>query len=225
VDWNSSAHLTSKVQIVDGRWYITPTGIRTQEIGYDRLIAIGDMGWRDYEVVVPVTMHSKDNNGFNEPSFGPAVGILMRWSGHTDRPVVCTQPKCGWEPFGTIAWYRWLDLNEPNTGDLYLYMNPPTPSAYEPSGKQLVFGTTYLFKVRVETQSDGRSIYRMKVWRQVDPEPSIWDVEQWDRAGVGTAIDPTSGSLLLLAHHVDATFGNVTGHPFGVAPTNDWRFG
>jgi len=215
LNWNNGAGLTSMAQIVDGKWRLTTSGIRTQEIGYDRLIAIGDIGWRDYEVVVPITIHAKDNNGFYEPSFGPAVGILMRWSGHTDRPVVCTQPKCGWEPFGAIAWYRWLDPLQPNTGELYLFMNS-TASDYEDTGKQLSFGVTYLFKVQVETQPDGRSVYRMRVWPQGSIEPGIWDVSATDQANYATADDPTSGSLLLLAHHVDATFGNVSVTPLAI---------
>ena len=46
VDWNSG-NIQSKVQFVDGLWNINADGIRTSQIGYDRLIAIGDCGWRD----------------------------------------------------------------------------------------------------------------------------------------------------------------------------------
>ena len=39
-------------------------------------------------------------------------------------------------------------------------------------------------------------------------EPAGWELEGWGNIG-----DPTEGCFLLLAHHVDATFGPVTVTP------------
>ncbi len=213
INWNTGS-IQTLAQIVDGKWELTPEGIRTTEIGYDRLIAIGDMGWRDYEVVANLTIHSKDDAGFEDPSYGPAVGVLMRWTGHTDKPVICEQPKCGWQPFGTIAWYRWLDPEQPDKGQLYLYMNS-SASQYASPSKQLSFGTPYIFKVRVETLVNGQSIYKFKVWQQGDDEPDSWDVFAYDRGNEYATGDPSAGSILLLAHHVDVTFGDVSVSPLG----------
>jgi len=48
---------------------------------YDRLIAMGDMTWDDYEVTVPITMHGIAPSGYASSSNNPIVGILMRWTG------------------------------------------------------------------------------------------------------------------------------------------------
>ena len=214
VDWEDSTPLQSMVQVVDGVWHITAAGIRTSEIGYDRLIAIGDLGWRDYEVVVPVTMYSMDPAGYAEPSFGPAIGILMRWSGHTDTPVICSQPRCGYMPYGAIGWYRWPYYEEgtPPPARLQIAMNT-VESVTDTSGWQLQFGTTYIFKMRVTTQANGLAYYRLKVWPQSMAEPS-----EWDLSVTGGGDDPTAGSILLLAHHVDAAFGDVEVTDLSVVP-------
>ncbi|MAT42404.1 MAG: hypothetical protein CL609_08690 [Anaerolineaceae bacterium] len=209
VDWNSG-NIQSKVQFVDGLWNINADGIRTSQIGYDRLIAIGDLGWRDYEITVPITIHSMDPAGYEPPSYGPAVGILMRWSGHTHDPVSCDQPDCGYQPYGAIGWYRWpYDLGPAR---LQIDMNS-VPNSTDTSGKQLAFDTTYMFKMSVQTQDDGRSLYKLKVWNEGTSEPTSWDLQAYD----GSDEDPTGGSILLLAHHVDATFGNVSIVPLSTA--------
>lgn len=202
VAWNSG-NLQSKVQFVDGLWNTTAEGVRTTQIGYDRLIAIGDLGWRDYEITVPITIHSMDPAGYEPPSYGPAVGILMRWSGHTHEPVSCDQPDCGYQPYGAIGWYRWpYDMGPAR---LQIDMNTATNST-DTSGKQLAFNTTYMFKMSVQTQDNGRSLYKLKVWSEGTPEPTSWDLQAQD----AIEEDPTAGAILLLAHHVDATFGNVS---------------
>ncbi len=84
------------------------------------------------------------------------------------------------------------------------------------SAKQLEFDTTYIFKLRVETVADyqacdpddagnpRRTCYRFKVWEQGTAEPATWDL-----VGLGNFGQPDSGSVVLVAHHVDATFGDV----------------
>ncbi|MCB0187751.1 MAG: hypothetical protein KDE31_25965, partial [Caldilineaceae bacterium] len=52
------------------------------------------------------------------------------------------------------------------------------------------------------------SYYRFKSWRTSEVEPKSWDMEGYGRIG-----EPTNGSLMLVAHHVDATFGDVTVRP------------
>ncbi len=67
-----------------------------------------------------------------------------------------------------------------------------------------------MYKMRVETQPDGSHFYRLKTWLSGTTEPTTWTL-----SGYGLSTDPDSGSLLLLAHHVDATFGDVTITPLG----------
>lgn len=44
----------------------------------------------------------------------------------------------------------------------------------------------------------------MKIWEDDAPEPA-----EWDLTTRGLDDELRSGSVLLLAHHVDVTFGNV----------------
>ncbi len=73
----------------------------------------------------------------------------------------------------------------------------------------LLFETTYVFKLRVETVS-GQHQYRFKVWPQTDPEPA-----QWTLVASTALAELASGSALLLVHNIDATFGNVDIVPIG----------
>ena len=102
VDWSTLNNDITKINdishVVDGKFELTPDGIRTAEPGYDRLIAMGDVTSTNYEVLVPITIHTMPSNG--------GVGVLLRWKGHTDTPVSCAQPKCGYEPHGAISWFR-----------------------------------------------------------------------------------------------------------------------
>jgi len=196
IDWSAVSSIQEVAQVVDGKWSYSSDGVRTQQLGYDRLIAIGDMSWTDYEVKVPITIHAVEAPGPN--SGYPAVGLLLRWTGHTDDPITCTQPKCGWQPFGAIPWYSWVPDAEGER--LRIYSNDQIILADDTSGKTLSLGEKYYFKARVE-----RLNYKLKVWKYGDPEPQTWDLE-----GDGFADDPQYGSILLLANHVDATFGDVT---------------
>ncbi|MCK4965998.1 hypothetical protein KAS50_03140, partial [bacterium] len=109
IDWNTVDNATDVVQFVDGLWRWDKSGIRTARPAYDRLIAIGDMNWDNYEVTASVTVHYVDENGFRSPVSNQAgIGFLMRWQGHCDRPdlsIPCYQPKCGWLDLGAITWY------------------------------------------------------------------------------------------------------------------------
>jgi hypothetical protein len=51
-------------------------------MGYDRVIAIGDALWTDYEVSATITMNALDPAGFVWPSVSPGFGITLRWPGH-----------------------------------------------------------------------------------------------------------------------------------------------
>jgi uncharacterized repeat protein (TIGR02543 family) len=103
IDWSSATSIQDVAQVVDGLWTLEADSVRILEPGYDRLVAIGDVSWTDYEVMVPVTIHDlSDNMG--------GAGILLRWNGHTDDPISGWQPKTGWNPLGAIGWFRYNRL-------------------------------------------------------------------------------------------------------------------
>lgn len=194
--WATAATIGGTGQVVDGRWTLTAEGVRVANPGYDRLIAIGDRTWTDYEVTVPVTVHSVDHErGDPSPSNGPGVGLGLRWQGHT--AVSGEQPARGFWPAGAFLQYRWT----PWGAERYEAYLEGLPVGTAPGSLQL--GEPYLFKMRVETQPSGRGLYSFKAWPMAATEPAEWTLT---REGVS---DLAAGSVLLLAHHADVTFGDV----------------
>jgi uncharacterized repeat protein (TIGR02543 family) len=196
IDWSSAASIQDVAQVVDGLWSLEADSVHPDIPGYDRLIAIGDMdeSWDDYEVTVPVTIHEVDMDT-GPVSGGPGLGILMRWTGHTDSPVSGWQPKSGWNPFGAIGWWRW---SSPDSATLQFYQTGISQS-FVPT-----LEVRYIFKMRVESVPGQGGLYSLKVWEDDgQPEPSAWNL-------IAGSSNLAYGSFMLLAHHVDASFGDVT---------------
>jgi hypothetical protein len=197
IDWSRESDIQDVAQVVDGLWTLGSDGVRTAQPGYDRLIAIGDVEWADYEVTVPVTIR-------DEPSPSAGVGVLLRWTGHTDNPVSGWQPKTGWRPYGAICWYYWSS----STDSEFLQILGNGRELRKSTSTKLAPGVPYIYKMRVATNPGEGSVYSFKVWRAGQSEPSTWDL-----AGQAATSDPQAGSFLLLAHNVEATFGDVTVYP------------
>ena len=210
INWSSASSIPSVAQIVDGHWTLSGGTIYPTYLGYDRLVGIGNSNWTDYEVTVPITIHSIDSSGFNGISRGPGIGLLFRWTGHTDNPISGWQPKTGYLPFGAIGWYNWDD--DRILVRLKLVGNNLNSIQEDWSGFMLTFGVTYIFKMRVETIVGQGGMYKFKVWQAGTSEPSTW------LQGMQSLSDPQNGSLCLLAHHVNADFGDVTITPPGNVP-------
>jgi len=183
LDWSTlsdDADIQNVAQVVDGKWKLDAGGLRIDETGYDRLLAFGDRTWTDYEVTVPITMYSM---GWNA-----GVGLIFRWDGHTDDPIVCNQPHCGWLPLGELAWIRDDSLD-------FFIAETSVARTWE-------LGTQYLMKMRVETAGDA-STYLVKVWDAAELEPSGWDLTHTPTTTL------SAGSVVLLTHRTDVTFGDV----------------
>ncbi|NLF29797.1 MAG: hypothetical protein GX591_02780 [Planctomycetes bacterium] len=198
IRWSELDDLSDAVQVVDGKWDIVDGKLRTRQMGYDRLVAIGDVSWTDYEVVVPVTLHAIDPAGTQSPSNGQGIGLVMRWRGHYDWSG--QQPTHGWWPYGALGWYKWSTSGD---GLLGIVGSDAVQLGSDPA-TDLVLGVTYVWKMRVDTLGDGRSQYQLKVWPQSQAEPDAWNV-----TAIGDYRSLPSGSLMLVAHHVDASFGDV----------------
>ena len=190
INWGSETDIQDVAQIVDGKWYLDGETVRTTIPGYDRLIAIGETDWSDYEVTVPITFQG-------EIVDSPGSGILLRWQGHSDDPIAGMQPKAGYNPLGAILWYR--------NNRLEIYGNNDT--VLGSISRTLQTGVTYIFKARVETVTGPKSIYSLKVWEQGQAEPPQWDLVR-EQSG-----DPLAGSVGLISHNRDASFGTVTVSP------------
>lgn len=201
IDWTQAAGISSVAQVIDGLWVLEADCVRPSVMAYDRLIGIGDVSWQDYEVTVPITVHAVDSGGYGPPSNGPAVGILCRWPGHS---ADGGQPLQGIYPLGAIGLYRWAA-----TGNAFqIYGNNGFILAQAPPADTLQLGVPYMFKMRVQTEGS-LMVYRFKTWPVGEPEPAVWKLSGWQLP----VNDPKSGSAVLLAHHVDASFGNVTIQP------------
>jgi len=206
IDWSLETNIQDVAQIVDGLWTIDTDGVRSIQPGYDRIIAIGDVSWTDYEVSIPITFHSIDPDAFNPDlypySVGPGIGVMLRWQGHVDADG--SQPNWGWWVIGGSSWYEFY---EDSQGDLSLSgagFNSP-----DPYSRTLDFDVSYIWKMRVQTIDSEGSLYSFKLWDDSqEPEPQGWqmagmvDLESEDYLA--------TGSFLVIAHHVDATFGDVT---------------
>jgi hypothetical protein len=210
--WTASS-MHNEAQVVDGKWTVAGDGsVGTVDVGYDRLIAIGDLSWKNYEVTVPFKIHSVDAAGYNPISTNPGVGLLLHWVGNTDEPPFeGWQPTTGWRPFGALAWYSYTE--DANGNRLQILDDQSQVLAQDLSGKTLNLETSYMIKVRAETISGGVPEYRLKVWAATNPEPSAWDL-----IGQGEPGGHNYGSLLLFAHHVDVSFGAVNVVPIGDSP-------
>lgn len=221
VSWNQ---LSDSAQILDGKWVLPGGGVRIIEPGYDRLISIGDTTWTDYEVTVKVTVHGIDSTtaAWGSSSGGPGIGILMRWKGHTNTPVFSyplNQPISGYIPLGAIGWFHWRKgwgYTNPNQWEIQTGSGSDLAVKTSSTSVPLYYGVQYYFKMQVKTAAGHGPVYKFKVWQVGSNEPSTWLMT--------TPEEPLSalsgGSMVLLAHHVSATFGvvSVTPPPDGVPP-------
>lgn len=124
------------------------------------------------------------------------LGVGMRWSGHD--VVDGKQPAWGFYGTGAYAWIRWHEsgtkIEVKGTG------GSPTRTR----AKDFAFGTTQVLKLRAETLDTGGTQYSVKSWPQGAAEPAVWE------AVIAEPDGPASGSLVLISHHLDATFGEVS---------------
>ena len=200
IDWSKVAKIQDVVQVVDGRWGLGPDGIRTLAPYYDRVLAIGDMSWTDYEVTVKVTFHSfsdsKKRGGVTH------AGIGLRWDGHhTDGK----QPRVKWYPLGAATEFTLLpELQECR----WRILGDNQKKAYAADPYTISLGKAYFLKSEVRTLPDNTTQYGVKIWDAEMPEPAEWDLVTTEDCN-----DEKSGSALLVAHHSDVTFGSVSVKP------------
>lgn len=200
IDWSKVSDISEVAQIVDGKWELTSDGVRTVERYYDRVIAFGDNSWENYEVQTTVIIHAL--TGPKEPpntTNVTHVAIATRWPGHE---ADGQQPTVKWHPLGATAEYR---LGKDLTNTRWRVFDGQRKYHVESERRRdLEFEKPYHMKHRVQTLPNGLTHYQVKLWAVDVEEPPKWDFERFEPG------DLRSGSALLLAHHSDATFGDVT---------------
>ncbi len=204
IEWNQIENIQDVAQIVDGHWKLAENGVRTLAPYYDRVLAIGDSSWADYEVTTSVIFHDFTLPHKGPPTFGVShAAIATRWPGHD---LDDNQPHTKWYPVGATAEFRltanldscrWRIFDGEN-----LYVEDTTKI------RTITLDIRYHMKHRVETQSGGSTLYSVKCWEEGQPEPEIWDLQATEPPG-----NLPSGSALLIAHNTDVTFGDVKAVP------------
>jgi LmbE family N-acetylglucosaminyl deacetylase len=204
-NWSSDQSISDLAQVLEGEWRYEGNGVRPLATGFDRALVLGDMQWTDYEVRAPITVHSSDAT----ESHGTGAGIALGWQGHT----AWDQPRKG-HPTGGLCLY-----SRSSNGSTQLQIGYSPGPVHDTTVAQVEFplteGVPYVFRFRQEAGPPGTTRYSCKVWRADRAEPSEWTLT----ANIPLWPEETSqhpGSAVLLAHEVDATFGDVRVSP--VAP-------
>ncbi|MCI0537333.1 MAG: hypothetical protein L0Z50_19125 [Verrucomicrobiales bacterium] len=202
VDFSRVKDLQDVVQIVDGEWKLTRDGVRTAQAGYDRVLALGDNSWTNFEATVRVTLH-----GFMPPMDGPPtyrvthVGIALRWRGHT---ADGKQPSRQWYPLGAQGEYLIRDDLSQSQYRILRDEGKRLPLVYG-AKRRAALNQPFWLKARVTTLPDGRTHYHFKTWNFGEAEPDGWAVDATEEA----ATDYPSGSLCLVPHCTDVTIHEV----------------
>ncbi len=201
ISWTPEDLASGRAVVIDGYWELTADGLTNSETGYDRLVGICPMNWQNFEITVPVTIHVIEPRK-EWPSNGSGVGIAFHWNGHEKWNDI--QPQYGWHPIGGFNILSWDYTGERAEPIEAILLNG---DEYLPLDQQLTeikIGETYLFKLRSEHVPGLGSYYKSKVWPAGENEPS-----QWMLIGHQYQWRPYFGSILLVSHHTEATFGTV----------------
>lgn len=198
IDWSAAGDISQVAQVIDGKWEITGGELRIREPGYDRLIGLGGVDWDDYEVRTSFIVHTN-------PGSEGGIGVIIGWQGHYQRGS--ETPTTGWARLGAYGYYSYRPGKH-----LVIRLDDADPPAGQPFDFE--FGTRYHLVMQVESEpgDPNESHYRLKMWKEGDSEPAEWGVERTDSDD-----RRPMGSVLLVAHLVDTTFGDVSITP--VQPT------
>ena len=201
VDWSTVTDIQDVAQIVDGFWAVQPDGsIRTEQVGYNRQIALGDVTWTDYQVVAEMTINHLDCTYFG-------AGLLMGWSGNANDPTALQpdQPTSGQPIFG-LGWYATMGSETAPNAQMTIYANSPnypeTILIEDNSGSKPTLGVKYIIKMTAKRNANNTaSHYVLEIWPSGTPESGA-TVVQADG-------DANLGSVLLIAFHSDVSFGKI----------------
>ena len=198
INWSTATEISNVAQVVDGKWEIQGDKLRSRQFGYDRLIAFGDEQWQDYEVIAEMTVNEIDPRCSQNwcAGGGAVLGILVRWPGHFFWGQL---PHHGWYPMGGMAAFAWK-----GNGYMEMYRGRDGVVISTDPGASFQIGVPHLFKMRAETLA-GSHRYSAKLWPASQPEPVSWNLVLDEPLSA-----TSSGSALLVAHHVDVSVGNVT---------------
>jgi hypothetical protein len=212
VDFSKVKNIADAVQVVDGQWKLENGGLRTAHRYYDRIVAVGDLNWTDYELTAEVTLNSFTPSYDGAPSYNLThFGLAARWQGHADDD---NQPRTKWYPLGAASEFM-LTKNLDDCGWRILHDEKNRSKMASNSleklfkrGKKIELGKRYKFKMRVQTLKGPETLYQVKMW----PADKV-EIPSWDLEGKEDKQDFQSGSALLIAHHTDVTIWKISAIP------------
>jgi hypothetical protein len=183
LDWSTLGDISEVddvAAIVDGHWDLRPEGVHVAQLGYDRLIAVGDRSWSPgYDVTAEVTVHDFRNYG--------GLGIAIGWQGHTGSAT----PRTGW-PLEALGWVRYL----PDGPEAQIMTYAQNEIARRAVTMQP--GSSYVYRVRSDRLGAGTARFSMKFWPRGSSEPADWILQK--------DVPERAGSVLLVAHHAEVTW-------------------
>lgn len=201
VDFAALRRIDDAVQVLDGRWEQERDGLRTRQVGYDRMLCVGDSTWRDVDVRLCFTVHAYPDDPMlaELPNCGSLVGVMLRWYGHTNWHDLV--PYRGYRPFGIMAMHGHAFSGATRFG---LYKNDDVLYPHAAPHQPLDLGRRQWLRVDARSRPNAPSVYRLKAWPDDQPEPETWMFTE-----VGPDDERQQGAVALIAHQVDATFHQI----------------
>ena len=216
--WAQASNVHDLGLPVDGDWRLgaNAVGIDSTALGYERILAVGDQEWTDYEISTTAELLSL-NNRPSSLSLPQGFGIYLRWNGHTTRRGVASQPLDGLEAevegeptFGALGAVR--IVANPDGGNAEFDVRNHLGQQLGRASLNVEFGVTYRLSGRVESLPDSRTSYSFWMWNAAEPEPA----EPLVRVLVDESdLTPSSGSVAILANEAAVRVGDISVTPAG----------
>ncbi len=205
VNFSEVDDLQSVVQVIDGKWKLTASGVRTVEPYYDRVLSMGDTSWRDYEVLIELTVHGWTPSEPGPPTYNVThFGTALRWRGHHRDG---RQPSRKWYPLGAQGEFLLKESHDSCQWRILFDGGGKQPKEYGLPHKKIQIEQRLQVRAAVQTTAEGKSQYQFRQWMSGDPEPDEWDVVGWEEG------DYPSGALCLVPHNSDVTIHRVEVNP------------
>lgn len=214
VNFRQVTDLQSVVDVIDGKWDLTPDGVRTAEPYYDRTFAFGDDTWKDVELHAVLLFHRHFVDFEGRARTGPPylshahASFNMRWAGFPDDGTV---PRRAWQNLGCLVALR-RDLAQANAGS-YWWMHygyarqgvrAKRSEMTRDNRLQIDLNRPCHYRMRAETVGEGVTRYSTRLWMDGDPEPA-----QWQMVGTDFAETVPAGSIVFVVHHSDVTLRSI----------------
>ncbi len=201
IDFSTVSALQDVVQVVDGKWRLEKSGVRTSHRYYDRVLTLGDSSWKNYQALIKLTIHDWTPSEPGPPTYNVShMGVALRWRGHHEDG---RQPSRKWYPLGAQGEFLLKQNTDSCRWRILFDGTKDKKRKYADVTNKLNPGAPIFIRAEVKTILDGRSRYRFKQWHAEENEPKYWDVSGMEEN------DYPSGALCLVPHNSDVTIHEI----------------